>query len=234
MPTHRDLARALRRGLLHRAAGKYVIAVNDDIDPEQRRRALWAMSYRANPALDIDVLPHRDQGHGPRAPQRRPGRLGADRRHAEGDFPPISLPKREYMEKAKKIWEELGLPKLKPEVPWFGYSLGEWSEDLDEAAARAVRGDYFDTGALLVKAPAQGRRHEHRSPAREGSPCPPSPRKRGPSAQPRPSSFRDGPKVRSRRAAYSELFLDSGLPRLRSLRERRRAPRNDREVAASA
>ena len=30
------------------------------------------------------------------------------------------------MERAKKIWEELGLPKLKPEAPWFGYSLGEW------------------------------------------------------------------------------------------------------------
>ena len=25
------------------------------------------MSYRANPALDIQMLPHRDQGHGPRA-----------------------------------------------------------------------------------------------------------------------------------------------------------------------
>ena len=44
------------------------------------------------------------------------------------DFPPISLPKREYMERAKVIWEELGLPALKPEAPWFGYSLGEWDE----------------------------------------------------------------------------------------------------------
>ena len=41
-------------------------------------------------------------------------------------FPPISLPKREYMENAKQIWEELGLPALKPETPWYGYSLGEW------------------------------------------------------------------------------------------------------------
>ena len=65
------------------------------------------------------------------------------------DFPPISLPKREYMERAKAIWEELGLPKLKPEAPWFGYSLGEWSADFDAAAERAVRGDYFETGKLL-------------------------------------------------------------------------------------
>ena len=67
------------------------------------------------------------------------------------NFPPISLPKREYMENARKIWEELGLPKLKPEAPWFGYSLGEWSDDLDAAARAATRGDYFAAGKKLVK-----------------------------------------------------------------------------------
>jgi len=71
------------------------------------------------------------------------------------NFPPISLPKRPYMERAKAIWEELGLPKLKPEAPWFGYSLGEWSADLDEAAERATRGDYFDNAKLL-----EGRRRK--------------------------------------------------------------------------
>jgi 4-hydroxy-3-polyprenylbenzoate decarboxylase len=65
------------------------------------------------------------------------------------DFPPISLPKREYMENAKKIWEELGLPKLKPESPWFGYSLGEWSPEFDEAALRATRGDYLENAKGL-------------------------------------------------------------------------------------
>ena len=48
------------------------------------------------------------------------------------------------MERAKAIWEELGLPKLKPESPWFGYSLGEWSAEFDEAALRATRGDYLE------------------------------------------------------------------------------------------
>jgi 4-hydroxy-3-polyprenylbenzoate decarboxylase len=71
------------------------------------------------------------------------------------DFPPISLPKREYMERARQIWEELGLPKLKPEAPWFGYSLGEWSPDLDEAALRATQGDYFETARHL-----EGRRRK--------------------------------------------------------------------------
>jgi 4-hydroxy-3-polyprenylbenzoate decarboxylase len=44
----------------------------------------------------------------------------------------------------------LKLPALKPETPWFGYSLGEWSDDLDDAAQAAVRGDYFEYGKKLI------------------------------------------------------------------------------------
>ena len=148
-----ELWRALYgAAVLHRAAGKYVIAVNDDIDPENADAILWAMSYRANPTLDMHVLPHRDQGHGPRS-KRNNGEDASVLIDAtlKENFPPISLPKREYMENARKIWEELGLPKLKPEQPWFGYSLGEWSGDLDAAAERATRGDYFVTGKELAK-----------------------------------------------------------------------------------
>ena len=136
----------------NRAAGKYVIAVNDDIDPDDANALLWAMSYRANPALDIQILPHRDQGHGPRS-KRNNGEDAAVLIDAtmKEPFPPISLPKREYMERAREIWEELGLPKLKPEAPWYGYSLGEWPEDLARAADLAVKGDYFETGKLLAE-----------------------------------------------------------------------------------
>ncbi len=152
MPTT-EIWRALYgAAVLHRAAGKYVVAVNDDIDPENADALLWAMSYRANASLDMHILPHRDQGHGPRS-KRNGGEDGSVLIDAtlKENFPPISLPKREYMERAKAIWEELGLPKLKPQSPWFGYSLGEWSVDLDRAAARATSGDYFETGKLLEK-----------------------------------------------------------------------------------
>ena len=136
--------------VLHRAAGKFVIAINEDIDPTNADALLWAMSYRANASLDIHVLPHRDQGHGPRS-LRNNGEDASVLIDAtlKEDFPPISLPKREYMERAKVIWEELGLPKLKPESPWFGYSLGEWSPEFDEAALRATRGDYLDNAKGL-------------------------------------------------------------------------------------
>ncbi|MFL5053280.1 MAG: hypothetical protein ACJ8D4_24505, partial [Xanthobacteraceae bacterium] len=49
------------------------------------------------------------------------------------------------------LWDELGLPKLTPESPWFGYSLGEWPDELDQAAERATRGDYFESGKIQEK-----------------------------------------------------------------------------------
>jgi UbiD family decarboxylase len=136
----------------NRAAGKYVVAVNEDIDPDNADAIFWAMSYRANPALDLQVLHHRDQGHGPRS-KRNNGEDASVLIDAtmKENFPPISLPKREYMERAKQIWEELKLPKLKPESPWYGYSLGEWSDDLQRAADLAVKGEYFKTGELIAK-----------------------------------------------------------------------------------
>jgi 4-hydroxy-3-polyprenylbenzoate decarboxylase len=136
----------------NRAAGKYVIAVNEDIDPDNADALFWAMSYRANPDLDLQILRHKDQGHGPRS-KRNGGQDASVLIDAtlKEKFPPVSLPKREYMERAKVIWEELGLPKLKPESPWFGYSLGEWSEEFDRAAELAVKGDYFETGKAIAK-----------------------------------------------------------------------------------
>jgi UbiD family decarboxylase len=137
---------------LLRSGGKFVIAINDDIDPDNADALLWAMSYRANFALDMQVLHHRDPGHGPRSP-RNHGEDAALLIDAtlKDNFPPIALPKREYMEHAKAIWEELKLPALKPEAPWFGYSLGDWSDRNELMAKRAVKSDYFITGAEIAK-----------------------------------------------------------------------------------
>lgn len=142
---------------LLRSGGKLVIAVNDDIDPDNADALLWAMSYRANFALDLQILNNRDPGHGPRSPRNH----GVDASllidaTLKDNFPPIALPKKEIMENAKAIWEELGLPKLKPEAPWHGYSLGDWSPRNELMAQRAVRGDYFITGEEI----AQQRRND--------------------------------------------------------------------------
>ena len=80
---------------LLRSGGKLVIAVNDDIDPDNADALLWAMSYRANFALDLQVLQNRDPGHGPRSPRNN----GMDSSllidaTLKDDFPPIALPKK--------------------------------------------------------------------------------------------------------------------------------------------
>jgi len=137
---------------LLRAGGKFVIAVNDDIDPSNADALFWAMAYRCNPILDMQVLPHRDQGHGPRS-KRNNGEDASVLYDAtlKENFPPISLPKREFMENAAKIWDEIGLPKLKPQEPWFGYSLGEWDDDFDEAAKMATDSDYWAYGERIAQ-----------------------------------------------------------------------------------
>ena len=135
--------------MLQGAVGKYVIAVNEDIDPENCDAVFWAMSYRANPILDVQILPHRSRGHGPRT-DRGGGEDATMLIDAtlKGDMPPLALPKREYMEEAREIWEELGLPALRPQSPWHGYSLGDWTEDWDAAAARAANGGYQENGRV--------------------------------------------------------------------------------------
>ena len=128
--------------------GKYVIAVNEDIDPDNGDAVFWSLCYRADPDKDIEILRHRDAGHGPKgAGGSRPedSTLLIDAT-LKREMPPLALPKREYMERAKELWEELGLPPLKPESPWHGYSLGDWTEEWDRLAESAAQGDYLENG----------------------------------------------------------------------------------------
>jgi 4-hydroxy-3-polyprenylbenzoate decarboxylase len=53
------------------------------------------------------------------------------------------------MEQARQIWEELELPPLNPKAPWFGYSLGDWDEELQDEAEAALRGDFEIAGEKL-------------------------------------------------------------------------------------
>ena len=132
---------------LHRFAGKWIIAVDEDIDPHNADALFWAMSYRCQPQHDLVVVPHKHPGHGPRGP-RDGGETAAVLINAtlKGIYAPVALPKREFMERAKLIWERLGLPPLKPESPWHGYDLGYWPAELDRQARMAAASDYFALG----------------------------------------------------------------------------------------
>jgi 4-hydroxy-3-polyprenylbenzoate decarboxylase len=129
---------------LHAYVGKFIIAVDDDIDPRNTDAVFWAMSYRCNPVEDTQIVLHREPGHGPRTSDRpeTDSALLIDAT-MKASMPPLALPKREYMENAKRLWEKLGLPPLKPEMPWFGYSLGDWTEEWDRNAADAAAGNWM-------------------------------------------------------------------------------------------
>ncbi len=131
---------------------KIVIAVNPDIDPNSADAILWAISYRSNPQTDVFVMPHRGQGHGPK--REHTGEQDSTlliNATMKSKMPPLALPTRPYMEKAKELWERLGLEDLKPESPWHGYSLGDWSEQWEQDAQRAVQGNYLINGLNTLK-----------------------------------------------------------------------------------
>jgi UbiD family decarboxylase len=141
--------------------GKICIAVNDDISAKNADALLWAMAYRMNPKEDVLIVPHRGQGHGPKREhdQEEDSTLLMDAT-MKGDMPPLALPKQEYMERAKAIWEELNLGPLRPQPPWFGYSLGDWLPEWDEAAKRAALGRYLENGLISAKQQRNGLRPE--------------------------------------------------------------------------
>ncbi len=126
--------------------GKICIAVDEDIDAENSDMIFWALSFRMNPSTDLQVLNYRSPGHGPeRESEDGDATLLMDATTKE-ELPPLALPKQEYMERARKIWEELGLPKLRPQSPWFGVPAGDWLPQWDAAGKRAAEGRYLENG----------------------------------------------------------------------------------------
>lgn len=153
------------RALDHLASkfiGKFAIAVDEDIDITSIEHILWAVSWRVRPHEDIKIIdtpllaldpsvapPGTSRGltDGAEAMPRSTGLL-IDAT-MPWDYPPISLPRREYMERARDIWGELQLPALDLKAPWFGYQLGAWTPELEEEAQLAVEGRHFETGEKL-------------------------------------------------------------------------------------
>ena len=133
--------------------GKIVVAVSDDVDASNADAVFWSMAYRANIGEDVHIVPHRTAGHGPKSGNRAEDStllIDATAKHA---MPPLALPKREYMERARAIWDELGLPALSPQPPWHGYTLGDWSEVWDRFAERAVSEQWEQSGVETYRPP---------------------------------------------------------------------------------
>jgi 4-hydroxy-3-polyprenylbenzoate decarboxylase len=126
--------------------GKIVIAVSEDIDPSNTDAVFWSLAYRSTPTEDVHIAPYRRgvQGsqYGPDKPESTL-LIDATQKHA---MAPLALPTREYMEGARAIWEELGLPAIAAKPPWHGYTLGDWTQTWERYARRATAGDWEQNG----------------------------------------------------------------------------------------
>jgi UbiD family decarboxylase len=137
---------------------KWVIVVDEDIDARDPDSFIWALCWRVQPDRDIRVTQGKTAHLDPSAlpPEKLSGMgefppttsvlIDATRKWA---YPPTSLPSKEFMEKAREIWEEEGLPPLTPKIPWYGTSLGYWTAEDEEEAELALKGEHYKTGEKI-------------------------------------------------------------------------------------
>src|SRR6186713_2406147 len=136
--------------------GKIVIAVSEDIDPSSMDAVLWSLAYRTNPVDDMHIVPNRGGVQGAQYAGNKTGSgllVDATRKRA---MPPLALPTREYMEHARGLWEELGLPALNVQAPWHGYTLDDWTDTWETFARRTTAGDWEMTGRETLKRQRRG------------------------------------------------------------------------------
>ena len=96
-------------------AGRYVVVVDEDIDPSNLEEVLWAVCTRSDPATSIDIV-HRAWSTplDPRIPPER--RQVADFTNSRGlidatrpwewrdQYPPLNVPPREVRDAARQRW----------------------------------------------------------------------------------------------------------------------------------
>lgn len=91
--------------------GRYVIVVDDDIDPSNTDDVMWAMSTRSDPETDIDII--RRCWSGPLDPIIQPGKKGFNSRAIIDacrpfewmkDFPPVAESSKEVLDATAKKW----------------------------------------------------------------------------------------------------------------------------------
>jgi UbiD family decarboxylase len=104
---------------------KWIVAVDEDVDPSDLNQVIWAMSTRCNPADDVDLLRRTestwlDPSQNP--PSKRPygskALITACREHRHiGSFSPRTALRRRVYERVAARWAELDLPGAPPQLP---------------------------------------------------------------------------------------------------------------------
>jgi len=136
--------------------GKICIAVSEDIDPTNTDAVLWSMAYRSNPIEDVHITPWRGGVQGANYSGREADSTMLIDATLKHNMPPLALPRKEFMDEARGIWEELGLPNLTVREPWHGYTLGDWTETWEKFARRAVAGDWEINGLETAQRVREG------------------------------------------------------------------------------
>ncbi len=151
----RDVLQALAAS--GRLLSKVVVVVDEDIRARDLGHVWHAIGYRAQAPRDIFTVPMSPNPLDPSlAPPGRRGRgvsggalmIDATRKWP---YPPLSLPKRSFMDRARELWQELDLPDLSLQEPWHGYELDGWSAEEAEEADLAVEGRSYETGAKFAR-----------------------------------------------------------------------------------
>ncbi len=143
-----------------------IVAVDEDIDSRSPDMVWWAIGTRAQPHRDFRIIKRistdvtdysllpgeeltkvRYQQFDPdvNLPERSTLLMNAT---IKWTYPPVCLPKKEFMEGALAIWRELNLPMLKLKKPWYSYEMGYWTKESAENAQRAVEGEYYQTSEM--------------------------------------------------------------------------------------
>jgi len=148
--------------------GKIVIAVSEDIDPSSMDAVLWSLAYRTNPVDDMHIVPNRGGVQGAQyAGNKTDSGLLVDATRKR-PMPPLALPTKPYMEHARALWEQLGLPPLNVQAPWHGYTLDDWTDTWETFARRTAAGDWEETGRETLARQRRGLLPE--TPVRPGQP----------------------------------------------------------------
>jgi 4-hydroxy-3-polyprenylbenzoate decarboxylase len=106
---------------------KWIIAVDDDVDPTDWNEVMWALSTRCHPAEDIDILKKTwstgldpSQFEMERRPYGSKALIDACKPHRHlKSFPATTLLRREVYERVAARWAELGFSDAPPRLTTF-------------------------------------------------------------------------------------------------------------------
>ncbi len=141
---------------------KFFVLVDWDVDPRQPDLLIWALSFRVRPQHDIRMESGRSAGLDPSSGPtgstkgQRETAAGSSKDYfrvlidatVSGPYPPVALPRRDYMERALEIWRSHQLPEPEMQMPWYGYTLGFWNDEDQKLADMITAGDYKAVGRI--------------------------------------------------------------------------------------